>query len=76
MSTYIFGHANMPFEPILSRHRDVMSSPTDNDKGFTDLATAQVEGNDCRVHVRANAGSTVAATAPHGGNRWPHRYPG
>jgi len=25
MSACIFGHANMPFEPILSRHRDVMS---------------------------------------------------
>ena len=68
MSACIFGHANMPFEPILSRHRDVMSSPADNYKGFTDLATAQVEGTDYRVHVRANAGSTVAVIAPHGGS--------
>lgn len=49
MSACIFGHANMTFEPILSRHRDVMSSPADNYKGSTDSATAQVEGNDYRV---------------------------
>lgn len=67
MSACIFGHVNMPFEPILSRHRDVMISTADNYKGFTDLATAQVEGTDYRVHVRAKARSTAAVTAPHGG---------
>ena len=45
-----------------------MSSPADNYKGFTDLASAQVEGTDYRVHGRANAGSTVAVIAPHGGS--------
>ena len=29
-----------------------MSSPADNYKGFTDLASAQVDGTDYRVHVR------------------------
>lgn len=33
-----------------------MSSPADHYKGFMDLASAQVEGTDYRVHVRANAG--------------------
>ncbi|TAM88590.1 MAG: hypothetical protein EPN41_05505 [Candidimonas sp.] len=45
-----------------------MSSPADHYKGFTDLASAQVEGTDYRVHVRANAGSAVAVIAPHGGS--------
>ena len=44
-----------------------MSGPADDYKGFTDLVSAQVEGTDYRVHVRANAGSTVAVIAPHGG---------
>ncbi len=45
-----------------------MNSPADHYKGFTDLASAQVEGTDYRVHVRANAGSAVAVIAPHGGS--------
>lgn len=45
-----------------------MISPADHYKGFTDLANAQVEGTDYRVHVRANAGSAVAVIAPHGGS--------
>jgi len=68
MSACIFGRANMPFEPSLERHRDVIVSTADNYKGLTDLATAQVEGTDCRVHVRANASSTTPIVAPHGGS--------
>lgn len=45
-----------------------MISPGDNCRGFTDLASAQVEGTDYRVHVRTNAGSTAAVIAPHGGS--------
>ena len=45
-----------------------MNSPADDYKGFTDLASAQVEGTDYRVHVRANAGSPIAVIAPHGGS--------
>lgn len=52
MSARIFGRANMPFEPILSRRRDVIVSPVDNYKGLTDLATAPVEGTDCRVQAQ------------------------
>ncbi len=35
--------------------------------GFSDLAKAQVEGSDYRVHVRPRAGSSIAVIAPHGG---------
>lgn len=45
-----------------------MSRLADSYKGFQDLAEAQVEGTDYRVHVRANAGSSVAVIAPHGGS--------
>lgn len=45
-----------------------MSSVADGYKGFEDLAKAQVEGTDYRVHVRANAGSSIAVIAPHGGS--------
>lgn len=44
-----------------------MSCAADHYKGFTDLASAHVEGTDYRVHVQANPGSTVAVIAPHGG---------
>lgn len=45
-----------------------MSSPTDNYKGFKDLANAQIEGTDYRVYVRPNACSSIAVIAPHGGS--------
>ena len=45
-----------------------MSSLADGYKGFQDLAKAQAEGTDYRVHVRANAGSSIAVISPHGGS--------
>jgi phage replication-related protein YjqB (UPF0714/DUF867 family) len=44
-----------------------MSNPADDYMGFRDLAKAQDEGSDYRVHVRPNAGSSIAVIAPHGG---------
>ena len=44
-----------------------MSSPAAGYRGYADLAGQQAEGTDYKVHVRANADSSVAAIAPHGG---------
>lgn len=44
-----------------------MSSPAAGYRGYADLAGQQVEGSDYKVHVRANAQSSVAVIAPHGG---------
>lgn len=44
-----------------------MNNPADSYTGFRDLATAQVEGVDYRVHMCPNAGSSIAVIAPHGG---------
>ena len=47
--------------------RDTMSSPaTGYRRGYADLAGHQVEGTDYKIHVRANAQSSVAVIAPHG----------
>lgn len=45
-----------------------MSSLAANYSGYADLAKAQVEGTDYKVFVRANASSSVAVMAPHGGS--------
>ena len=45
-----------------------MSSLAASYRGYADLAEAQVEGADYKVHVRANAKSSVAVIAPHGGS--------
>lgn len=45
-----------------------MSNPADSYRGFRDLAKVQVEGSDYRVHMRPNAGSSIAVIAPHGGS--------
>jgi len=44
-----------------------MSSPAVGCRGYADLARQQVEGTDYKVHVRANAQSSIAVIAPHGG---------
>jgi phage replication-related protein YjqB (UPF0714/DUF867 family) len=44
-----------------------MNNPADGYMGFRDLAMAQVEGVDYRVHVHPNADSSIAVIAPHGG---------
>ena len=44
-----------------------MSSPAVGYRGYADLARQQVEGIDYKVHVRANAQSSIAVLAPHGG---------
>ena len=44
-----------------------MSSLAARYRGYADLAGQQVEGSDYKVHVRANAQSSVAVIAPHGG---------
>lgn len=44
-----------------------MSSPAAGYRGYADLAGQQVEGIDYKVHVRANAQSSIAVIAPHGG---------
>ena len=44
-----------------------MSSPAASYRDYADLAGQQVEGTDYQVHVRANAQSSVAVIAPHGG---------
>lgn len=44
-----------------------MSSPAADYRGYADLASHQVEGTDYKIHVRANAQSSVAVIAPHGG---------
>jgi len=44
-----------------------VSNPAHSYMGFSDLAKAQVEGSDYRVHVRPRAGSSIAVIAPHGG---------
>lgn len=45
-----------------------MSSPAEHYRGYGDLANAQIEGADYRVHMRPVAGSSVAVIAPHGGS--------
>lgn len=45
-----------------------MSSLAASYRGYADLADQQVEGIDYKVHVRANAKSSVAVIAPHGGS--------
>lgn len=45
-----------------------MSSLAASYRGYADLAEAHVEGADYKVHVRANAKSSVAVIAPHGGS--------
>jgi phage replication-related protein YjqB (UPF0714/DUF867 family) len=45
-----------------------MSDPAENYSGYGDLAKAQIEGTDYRVHVRPIAGSSIAVIAPHGGS--------
>ncbi|MBK6675880.1 MAG: poly-gamma-glutamate hydrolase family protein [Rhodocyclaceae bacterium] len=47
--------------------RAIVSSPAASYRGYSDLAGQQVEGTDYQVHVRANAQSSVAVIAPHGG---------
>lgn len=44
-----------------------MSSLADGYGSYADLASAQAEGTDYRVHVRPFAGSSIAVIAPHGG---------
>lgn len=44
-----------------------MSSLADGYGGYADLASAQAEETDYRVHVRPFAGSSIAVIAPHGG---------
>lgn len=44
-----------------------MSNLADSYMGFSDLAKAQVEDSDYRVHLRPRAGSSIAVIAPHGG---------
>jgi len=44
-----------------------MNSPAADYRGYADLADAQIEGTDYKVHVRANAQSLIAVIAPHGG---------
>ncbi|WP_321882763.1 poly-gamma-glutamate hydrolase family protein [Burkholderia cepacia] len=44
-----------------------MSNPAVNYRGFSDLAKAQAEGADYRVHVCSRVGSSIAVIAPHGG---------
>ena len=44
-----------------------MSSFAVGYSGYADLAGQQVEGTDYKVHVRANAQSSIAIIAPHGG---------
>ena len=44
-----------------------MSSPAAGYRGYADLVDQQVEGTDYKVHLRANAQSSVAVIAPHGG---------
>ncbi|MBK6613606.1 poly-gamma-glutamate hydrolase family protein [Ottowia sp.] len=44
-----------------------MSSLADGHGSYADLASAQAEGTDYRVHVLPFAGSSIAVIAPHGG---------
>lgn len=44
-----------------------MSNPAADYAGYDDLRKTQIEGFDYRIHVRANAASSVAVIAPHGG---------
>lgn len=46
----------------------MMSGLAQSYKGYEDLAKAQVEGADYRVHVRPNADSSIAVITPHGGS--------
>ncbi|GKT00503.1 poly-gamma-glutamate hydrolase family protein [Acidovorax sp. SUPP3434] len=45
-----------------------MSGAAEHYRGYADLANAQIEGTDYRVHVRPVAHSSVAVIAPHGGS--------
>jgi len=45
-----------------------MSGAAEHYRGYADLANAQVEGTDYKVHVHPVEHSSVAAIAPHGGS--------
>ncbi len=44
-----------------------MSSPAAGYGGYADLAGQRVEGTDCKLHMRANAQSSIVVIASHGG---------
>lgn len=44
-----------------------MNSAAAGYRDYADLADEQIEGTDYKVHVRANAQSSIAVIAPHGG---------
>ena len=51
-----------------------MNSAAAGYRDYADLADEQIEGTDYKVHERANAQSSIAVIAPHGGGieRYPH----
>lgn len=45
-----------------------MSGAAEHYRGYADLANAQIEGTDFKIHVRPVAHSPIAVIAPHGGS--------